>query len=254
MFTSTLLGDCPHGFTQATDPGVSTGPWARANYALHVGDNSQAVERNRRMLEERIGASLACVTQVHGTRCLQLHPGNLPSPRTEADGLWTCAPGLAACVLTADCLPLLLAVRDDHGHLLAVGALHAGWRGVLANILGSCWAQISRVLPRACAATSSLSIGPSICADCMEVGPEVADQFDQAGWEAGIIRGNTRPHLDLQCIVILQSQILGFGREQVETIPQCTRCTTGMYSYRANPTTGRSIAFICMPEQSSTSA
>lgn len=71
--------------------------------------------------------------QCHGKRVVWLD-ADTPDRDTltqDTDGLLTTVPELPIGVLTADCVPVLLACR--HGRF--VGAVHAGWRGVAANIV-----------------------------------------------------------------------------------------------------------------------
>ena len=110
--------------------GVSAPPYDSFNCATHVGDEPQAVERNRARLRERLALPRepAWLEQVHGRRVVELGEGDGPSE--AADAAVACAAGRVCVVQVADCLPVLLAVRDGS----AVGAAHAGWRGLAAEL------------------------------------------------------------------------------------------------------------------------
>ena len=111
--------------------GVSSGAYASLNLGDHVGDDPARVAENRRRLETALGLPEMprWLTQVHGSRVLRL-PDEAPG---EADGAVSDAPGVVCAVLTADCLPILLARRDGS----AVGVAHAGWRGLAAGVVGN---------------------------------------------------------------------------------------------------------------------
>jgi YfiH family protein len=129
----------------------------------------------------RVAAEVSCpvtalhrVRQVHGARVWVVDAA-LTSP-PEADALVTCVPGAALVVVTADCVPILLADPVSG----AVGAVHAGWRGTAANIAG---AAVETLADRWAVPAARLiaAIGPSIGACCYEVGDELEDAFASAG-------------------------------------------------------------------------
>src|SRR5690606_9714744 len=117
--------------------GSSAAPWDSCNLGLHVGDDSVAVEANRKRLQaelERLCGStdlrLQWLQQVHGTRVFCVESAR-PVPPPEADAAYTQRSGIACAVLTADCLPVLFCSMD--GKELAVA--HAGWRGMVDGVL-----------------------------------------------------------------------------------------------------------------------
>ncbi len=102
------------------------------NLATHVGDAPQAVAENRRRLRTVAGLAREprWLQQVHGIAVADLDAlpeGSVP----QADAAVSTRPGTACAVLTADCLPVLLAAADGS----AVAAAHAGWRGLAAGVL-----------------------------------------------------------------------------------------------------------------------
>jgi polyphenol oxidase len=145
--------------------GVSRGPWASFNLGQACGDDVEAVAENHRRLADHLPASPRWLKQVHGTSLIHLDDWE---PGIEADAAWTDRPDQVAAILTADCLPVLLAHRSDP----LVAAVHAGWRGLAAGILE----QTVAALP---AAPDELVawIGPSISQPAYEVGEPVRDAF-----------------------------------------------------------------------------
>ena len=70
--------------------------------------------------------------QVHGRQYLEVS-ATTPSPAGEADALISMSPGVAVGIATADCVPILLTTPGAE----TVAAIHAGWRGTLADIVGT---------------------------------------------------------------------------------------------------------------------
>src|SRR6266545_5495458 len=127
ILSSALLGGFPHGFT-TRHGGCSRAPWDSLNLSSSTGDEPGAVEQNWARLRQETGLSFARVRQVHGSAVAFRHEGAEPPP--EADAVATGRSGLAACVLYADCVPVL--IGDPRTG--AVAAVHAGWRGTLARV------------------------------------------------------------------------------------------------------------------------
>lgn len=146
--------------------GVSDGPYASLNLGEHVGDAADRVATNRIALARSLGLpSEPCwLEQVHGTRVLDLDD-ELPG---RADGAVASASGRICVVMTADCLPVLLAARDGS----RVGVAHAGWRGLAAGVLPAAVARMERPLE-----TLIAWLGPAIGPASYEVGTDVRDAF-----------------------------------------------------------------------------
>ena len=93
----------------------------------------------------------------------------------EADAQWTCERNQPLAVLTADCLPVVLADREAR----CVGIAHAGWRGLAAGVLES----LLQAMPVGAGSVTAW-LGPAISAAAYEVGPEVKDAFETADGDA----------------------------------------------------------------------
>ena len=168
--------------------GVSRAPFESLNLGEHVGDEPAAVAANRAIFAGRLQARPVFLQQVHGSATVQL-VADTPDG-TPADACVTTAAGLACTIMVADCLPVLLAVRDGS----VVAAAHAGWRG-LAGARGQ------GVLESACARLWELSgrtpgetiawLGPCIGPEAFEVGDEVKAAFESNDAAAGSL---FRPH------------------------------------------------------------
>lgn len=113
--------------------GVSGGPWASLNLGDAVGDAPDAVAHNRCRFAEAIAAQPVFLRQVHGVRVARVGAADaqVGGPPILADASVTTEPAVACTVLVADCLPVLFAAPDGR----AVGAAHAGWRGLAGGVL-----------------------------------------------------------------------------------------------------------------------
>lgn len=175
------------------------------------------------------GVRLACSPQVHGATVLE-HAGEWAGwLRGEAgDGHFTVARGLAMAVTVADCTPVFLAHPSG-----AVAILHAGWRGTGAGIVDAALARFSRRGMRA--AELSAHLGPAICGQCYEVGPEVHLAL------TGRVVGNPAP-IDVRAVIARQLEQGGVRR--VTASASCTRCHNNrFFSHRAGDA-GRQVGVI----------
>ena len=214
---------------------TSPPPWQGFNLGLNTGDEPERVRAAR----EKVHAELTTVhapawlRQVHGARVVQADGGE-----PEADGVWTDEPGRPCGVLTADCLPVLLARTDG----TAVGAFHAGWRGLHAGILS---AAVETLAPEGEGLAAWL--GPRICRRCYQVGEEVYQAFTASDPEAGKAF-DTDPEpghwrADLHHLADLFLWRLGVA--QIERDGHCTVCHNHFfYSHRQEGRTGRFASLI----------
>lgn len=147
--------------------GVSEGEHASMNLGFSSGDRAEHVARNRAIVRAALPADPRYLRQVHGTDIAEIDAVAPDTPVT-ADGAATGSRGSVATVLTADCMPLLLADRAG----TRVAAVHAGWRGMAAGVIESAIAAM-RVDPAEILAWMGPTIGPG----AFEVGPEVREAF-----------------------------------------------------------------------------
>ena len=146
--------------------GFSTGPYASFNLGAHVGDAPEAVVANRARLRALLPSDPLWLEQVHGTRVADADRETAPAP---ADAAVTRAPGRVLAIMTADCLPVVIAAPGVG--VLAVA--HAGWRGLAAGVLENAVAAMA-VAP---GTDLRAWIGPAIGPAAFEVGDEVRAAF-----------------------------------------------------------------------------
>lgn len=249
VLRSAVLGGVPHGFATRRG-GVSAGIFASLNFG-NPGDlppdrrdPPENIRENFRRLLGAAGCSgreLVEVHQVHGGAVHIVRagrPAHAGEHDTRADAIVTDDPARALAVRIADCAPVLLASGDGR----IVGAVHAGWRGVIAG-----------VLPAAVGAMRDLgateiraAIGPCISVEHFEVGPEVAAEFERVFPGLGVVRAGRgdRSMVDLKAALAAQADRAAAAA--VEVLPHCTYADPSLFfSHRRDGgVTGRTAAVI----------
>lgn len=222
--------------------GVSQGVWSSFNLGSHCGDQPDAVARNRRRLANQLPAAPRWLRQVHGRRVIHLDDWQ---DGIEADGAWTDRPGQVVAILTADCLPVLLA--DQAGQVVA--GLHAGWRGLAEGILAEGVSALPVSPARLCA-----WIGPGISAPAYEVDATVRQVFvdRNPSWSRFFLaNARGRFQADLKGLAAAQLAAAGVGK-----VTDCQRCTAGepeqFFSYRRDQgRSGRQASLIWLADAAS---
>ena len=238
------------GFT-TRHGGVSAAPYASLNLGPHVGDGVDAVARNRMMLATELGVEPAWMEQVHSATVTK---AAAPGTYRATDGLWLdasclrpCADGVeraAACVMVADCVPLLLLGRDRP----VAAAVHAGRAGMLAGIGPKAVRTIGTAV--------DAFIGPSICGRCYEVPEQMraeAAEIEpacaaQTAWGTASIdvAGGLRSQLE----ALAAGGLVG----KVSRDSRCTFESPELYSHRRasreSRATGRFVGLVLLERES----
>ncbi|MBC7956815.1 MAG: peptidoglycan editing factor PgeF [Cytophagales bacterium] len=220
--------------------GGSGAPWDSMNLGVAVGDDPQRVADNRKLFEHALGAMPVFMKQVHGTRVLRLTREHLSMPVQEADACVTTEPGLACTVQVADCMPVLLAAPG------AVGAAHAGWRGLAGGVLEATLAQLCETA--GCEpAQVECWLGPCIGPESFEVGADVLEGFGVQPAAADTLRFKPLPagkwlaNLPL----LARDRLAAVGVSQVSGGTWCTmQERSRFFSFRRDGVTGRMAAAI----------
>jgi polyphenol oxidase len=225
--------------------GVSAAPWDSLNLGRSSGDAADAVAANRARVAAASGATHVYMSQVHGDRVLTLDASSAHGAHT-ADAAWTQRPGLACTVMVADCLPVLLAAPRAR----AVGAAHAGWRGLAGGVVERTIDAVcngARCEPRDLAAW----LGPCIGPDAFEVGADVLQAFGAPVQTISSARFRYQPRADGQAR--WRADLAGLARERltaagVSRISGGTWCTvtdrSRFFSFRRDGVTGRMAACV----------
>ena len=222
-----------HAFVTTRSGGVSEGEYASMNLGYSSGDLRERVNENRRIVRASLPADPVYLRQVHGTEVADLDGRNDGIPTADA----AVTARSVAAVLTADCMPLLLA--DEAG--TRVAAVHAGWRGMAAGVIERAVAAMG-VGP----AQVMAWMGPTIGPDAFEVGPEVREAFVAARPEdAACFRPGKPGKLMADLYGLARSRLRAGGVERVFGGGFCTfHEPERFFSYRRVPASGRMGAFI----------
>jgi len=234
-----------HGFFGRRG-GVSKGLYESLNIGQGSDDDAQAIRDNRGLIRDAMSAEklLSCF-QVHSAKTITVtEPWRT---RPQADGMVTTIPGLALCILTADCVPVLFADANAK----VIGAAHAGWKGALAGICESTIGAMEAL--GADRANITAAIGPAIQQDSYEVGPEFRDTFvGEHEWTDRLFKAGLedRSYFDLTGYV--QAILLSEGVGAVDQIGHDTCAMEDEYfsnrrrNHRDEPDYGRNGSVIVL--------
>ncbi|HEU4708523.1 MAG TPA: peptidoglycan editing factor PgeF [Methylophilaceae bacterium] len=218
--------------------GLSQGSYASLNLGDHVGDDAMAVAANRQLLSPFLPTEPVWMRQVHGTKVVDAGQAScLP----EADAAFARTSETVCCVMTADCLPVLLCDRAG----TVVAAVHAGWRGLLNGVIEAAVATM-QIAPQ----DLLVWLGPAIGPEAFEVGTEVRDAFigkDGAAQSAFLPHGEKW----LANIYLLATQRLqAMGVTGIYGGTYCTYTEPRrFYSYRRDQNTGRMASLIWLSQK-----
>jgi len=215
-------------FSTTRHGGCSKGQYAAFNINRYCGDSEDDIRANREALCQTLGIADNCLVmphQVHDMKVAKIDEAFLTLNATErqealegVDALMTNLKGLCIGVSTADCIPVLLYDKEKQ----AVCSIHAGWRGTVARITEKAVAEMQAeyaTRPEQLIA----QIGPGIHLDSFEVGDEVYDAFEQAGFDMPAISVKKEKwHIDLPECNRQQLIAAGLEPQNVKVSPVCT--------------------------------
>lgn len=240
--------------------GVSAAPYDSLNMGAAIGDSPEAVAENRRRVVEalRLPAEPAWLEQVHGTRVVALcgrlavgasvagglggaagTAGDLPPlgvvPKGDASVTW--GPGRVCAIRVADCMPVLFAALDGS----AVGASHAGWRGLAGGVLEATVARMGVPASRLIA-----WMGPAIGQANFEVGDDVRTAFAATDTEAAsAFVPNARGRWQCDLYALARRRLAALGVSAICGGGWCTFADSErFFSYRRSSQCGRMAALI----------
>ncbi|WP_372382087.1 peptidoglycan editing factor PgeF [Xanthomonas sp. NCPPB 1068] len=220
------------------------------NRSSAQGDAPERVQRNRALLADALALPSApwWLRQVHGVEVLRVEtppPGLVAQPggggdavpgahEPSADAAVTAVPGVVLAILTADCLPVVLAARDGS----EVAAAHAGWRGLADGML-----ERSVAAMRTPAAQVMAWLGPAAGPDMYEIGEDVFNAFVGGDAQAQVAFVATRPghwRVDLYALARQRLQRAGVPAAAIHGGGLCTIADAGrFFSHRRDHRSGR---------------
>lgn len=219
--------------------GVSAAPYEELNLGGAVGDDTDAVLTNRDLAAKSLGLDpgrVVWMNQVHGTDVAVADGPWLDRPVPDVDAVVTAQRGLALAVLTADCVPVLLA--DPVAGIVA--AAHAGRPGMIAGVVPAALramtelgAEPSRIVART---------GPAVCGRCYEVPEAMRAEVAAREPTAHAETSWGTPAVDVAAGV--HAQLARLGVRDREQSPVCTLESEDHFSYRRDRTTGRLAGYV----------
>ncbi|MFW5760415.1 MAG: peptidoglycan editing factor PgeF [Cyclobacteriaceae bacterium] len=237
------LSDISHGITTRAG-GVSNENFSSLNLSMMVNDDADKVKQNRNIVAAAFAVkpgNLKIPRQQHSNDVLVVghnHPLDL-----NADALITKEKNIALAVLLADCVPVL--IYDKINKVTA--AIHAGWRGTVANIVVATISKMQQTFgtdPENVVA----GIGPSIGPEVYEVGPEVKEAADNSlgNGHGSIEKRNGRYYFNLWKANQLQLLQCGVPSSNIEIAGICTYQNPEVFfsARKIKPVTGRFAAVI----------
>ena len=218
----------------STMRGEGSGNYDGFNITPYCGDSPQHVAMCRESLCAQLGiadSQLILPYQTHSDKVavidshfLQLSNDERHKALQGIDAVVTALPHICIGVSTADCIPVLLHDRKRN----VIAAIHAGWRGTVAGIVKKS-IKVMRHCYNCCACDIRAIIAPGISIDAFEVGDEVYDTFENAGFAMQQIAkrypatdGGEKWHIDLWEANSLLLQQCGIARENIHIAGVCT--------------------------------
>ncbi|NOZ31731.1 MAG: laccase domain-containing protein [Alphaproteobacteria bacterium] len=235
-------GNVRHGFFGRKSPAGTN-----FNMSASTGGDPQTARANRACALELAGLGtgvLALSWQVHGTRVRVMDRARATAEDTKADGMVTAETGVALGILTADCVPVLLADAEAG----VIGACHAGWRSAVGGVVKNTVDAMVTLGARPDHIKSAL--GPAISANNYEVGPLWAAERGldcPAALPFIHVRPGGLAHFDLPGFVA--RQIAGAGIAAPARIGGCTfgnpeRYFSHRHTQKSGSAPGRQISII----------
>lgn len=227
-----------HALSTTRGGGISRPPYDSLNLGAHVGDDGDAVATNRERLRAlaALPAEPVWLQQVHGVNVVDL--SRQAVDHEQADAAFTRESGPVCAIMTADCLPVLLAAADGR----VVGAAHAGWRGLAAGVLPATVEAMG-----VAQADLMVWLGPAIGPAAFEVGDEVRSAFlaADAGNANCFVRKGDAWLADL--FALARRQLASLGVTAVYGGGECTYTDVArFFSYRRDGICGRMASLIWM--------
>lgn len=224
--------------------GVSQGAFRSLNLRDGLGDDPSAVARNKAVLQRAIGAKPVFLNQVHGVRVVRLFEsdGAPDAPVHTADASVTTEPGLACTAQFADCLPVLFAAPNAR----AIGAAHAGWRGLALGVLE---ATLETMCGLADCTPSQVTVwlGACIGPRQFEVGPDVLEAFGASatGADPALFVRHTPGKWLANLPQLARGRLRAAGVQAITGGEWCTvEDASRFFSFRRDRVTGRMAAAI----------
>ena len=243
MFTKSDILRSPHAFSTRLGGISSHEHTSSLNLAFGRGDGDEVVLQNLKIFAEKVGFDshgIVSLPQIHSDKIFTVTSQNrgegyyIREHIDSGDGYITCERGVVLGIKAVDCVPILFEAEKD-GAVIAVGAVHAGWRGTVAGIAAKC---VARLCDEFDASPKGIraAIGPCIHACCYEVGCEVYDEVaNKVGEDVAqkfVLTKNTADGKYMCDLPKINREVLlrcGIASENIDIINDCTCCNPNKY-------------------------
>ena len=250
-----------HGFSTRLGGVSKSEHTGSLNLAFGRGDDRAVVLKNLGLFADAVGfdaQKIVSVSQIHSSdvrivSAKDAGQGYFGDEAFSCDGYVTNVSGIALGVKTADCVPILMEGCDAAGNVLAVGAVHAGWRGTISKIAVECIKKLSAfgVEPY----NIRVAIGPAICGECFCVREDFYDAvvaiLGERETKKFVLPSDERGVWTCDLIAMNKAFLLDVGikAENIEISRECTCCDPLKYfSHRyTNGKRGTMLSVIQMP-------
>jgi YfiH family protein len=213
--------------------GVSAAPYDSLNLGDRTDDDRAAVAANKARVRASLPADPRWLAQVHGASVVH---ADAVEGAVAADASWTRTRGVVCAIKIADCMPVLLC--DSGGG--AIGAAHAGWRGLSGGVVEATLVAMDVPPGRIVA-----YLGPAIGPTAFEVGEDVLDAFLTRDEGAAAAFAPLRPGKWLgDLFTLARRRLVAAGVTRIHGGTDCTVRDPRFFSHRRDRTTGRMAAFI----------
>ena len=229
----------PHAFSTRIG-GVSLNSHTSAlNLAFNRGDDREVVIENLKRFGNAVGfeaEKVISLPQIHSASVIEVDKsmageGYFKAPHTSCDGYVTSERGIVLGVKTADCVPIILEAENENGGIIAVSAIHAGWRGTVAGIAAE---GVKKLVGKGADPKKiRAAIGPAIGSCCFEVGQEVVDEMNARNQtspvEMSTFSKEGRLYADLKSINREFLVSCGVNPKNIDICEDCTFCLEDKY-------------------------
>ena len=226
----------PHAFSTRIGGVSSEIHTASLNLAFNRGDSEVTVLENLKRFGDAAHFApekVISLPQIHSKNVIDVDvsmggEGYFKPPHISCDGYVTTEKGVVLGVKTADCVPIILEAEDGEGNIIAVSALHAGWRGTAAEIAAE---GVRKLVDKgADPKCIRAAIGPAIDYCCFEVGEDFADAaMELSGKEWKPFLRDGKLYADLKAYngqVLLSCGLEGCN---IDVCDECTYCLEDKY-------------------------
>lgn len=242
MYVKSKILCSPHAFSTRKG-GVSAQPHtASLNLAFGRGDDDATVLQNLQSFAQNVGFdahNIVSLPQVHSDRIFSVTRDNcgqgyyVREGTDSGDGYVTTERGVVLGIKTADCVPILFEAKKNE-RVVAIGAVHAGWRGTVAGIAAKCVDRL-KAIAGVDASDITAAIGPCIHKCCYEVSRDVYDAVKrELGAEVAhkFVIPNGKDGKYICDLAMINRELLlccGLDAEHVDVIDECTCCLPEKY-------------------------